>query len=1397
MLKNNQLLFWRLGVRNKLMALFIISGIIPMFLIGYYGYNSTAESLTENILTHDSQQVNNEVEAIKEFLVAIPRNLNFFSNFFALEQWLQWRNIGEPYKTQQWLKYTQATFYSFLNSRKIYRQIQVLDLQGQELLRIEYDLFQDRTVIIEKEQLEDRRQAEYFNHAITLKKGQVYLVPLQRYEQYDLERKYQNVLHYSTPLVDNNNQTQGVLALSLYTDSFLQFLDTANNRGHSGEATSYYSLLDRYGEYLYQPFELPHWGFATQSHTSLAIQAPRLFSELTNRPLGTLAENKVLTTFERVYPLAEEATDYYWIVTKQTQEDAAFAKVLHFQYLFLSTLVLVTMIIWFLISWFTKRLLTPLLQVNNQLKAIAIGQLVEEHIDYKKADEIGELVMSAWQLKNSISGTITQANAIAAGDYSREIVLLSEQDQLGRALSHMTRTLREITATNALQTWLKTTQTQLHEQMSGEQDTFQLGENIIHFLVTSLQAQMGLIYFAENGKAGHIARLKLIASYAYARRKQLITEVELGEGLVGQTALERESILITQIPPDYIPIQSGLGEAQPRQILLVPFFYETLLKGVVELATLGEFSAIQREFLQQVMPNIGITVHTAQSRSQLQELLQQTQTMAEELQSQQEELRQTNEELEERTQELERQQEEIRQKNSALQESRTAAETKARELELASRYKSEFLANMSHELRTPLNSLLILAQLLGDNKDGNLTGKQVEYAKTIHSAGSDLLFLINDILDLSKVEAGKMEIHVEEVLLTEFLATIEQKFRPLAEKKAVAFQLVVAEEIPEIIYTDAQRLKQIINNLLSNAFKFTTQGEVKLEINTAGKMKASPNNISDKLLTMSVTDTGIGIPADKQKIIFEAFQQVDGSTSRRYGGTGLGLSISRQLARLLGGDIELVSEINKGSCFTLYLPNQQPTVGAETLMSHATPPFIPTIPITTPPPSKPTISAIPSFTATIPITTPPPSKPTISATPPPFPTPNPVDDKQPPPIDDRTSLQTNDKFILVIEDDRKFSTILMELAREKGFKCLLAEDGKTGLQLAEGYQPHAIILDVGLPKIDGWTVMERLKDNPQTRHIPVHFMSATDESMQAKQMGAIGYLLKPVNMSELGEAFKKIEKFIANAVKKLLIVVDKQERQQQILELIGNDDIQITKAIEINEAWQALQQHSFDCLIIDIDVEMKQGFTLLKWLHQEGNFSQLPVIVYAERELSPEEEACLQQCMENLTVKTVKSPERLLDEAILFLHQMEADLSSEKRQMIRMVHDKEAILRAKKVLIVDDDMRNTFALATVLEEKEMEVVVAKTGKEALTALEKQPNIDIVLMDVMMPEMDGYEAMKLIRAQAHYHRLPIIALTAKAMKGDKAKCIEAGASDYLSKPVDMDKLVSLMRVWLYR
>jgi tubulin-specific chaperone A len=755
--------------------------------------------------------------------------------------------------------------------------------------------------------------------------------------------------------------------------------------------------------------------------------------------------------------------------------------------------------------------------------------------------------------------------------------------------------------------------------------------------------------------------------------------------------------------------------------------------------------------------------------------------------------------LEEHTKALEVQKEAIGQKNTDLVKAQEIVRQKAHDLEQASKYKSEFLANMSHELRTPLNSILILSQLFGNNRDGNLTPKQVESAKAIHSSGSDLLNLINEILDLSKVEAGKVELMIENVSLNSLESGLNRLFKDVAEDKGVRFDIERASNLPDSLETDSLRLQQILRNLLTNAFKFTGEGTVSLSMARPTSDLLGDSGIdANTAIAFSVKDEGIGIPEDKQDAIFCAFQQADGSTSRNYGGTGLGLSISKELAALLGGVIRLQSAENQGSIFTVILPEKYTERVKESILPNDLLLNVPPSPKVVPkasqsgakvPEERPKSIKQETFQSCapeegvsreaggIPATSVPPCD---------------TDYLE----DDRAGINPESRSLLIIEDDLNFARIMRDFGRERGFLCLVAEDGETGLHFADYYKPSAVILDIGLPGIDGWTVMDRLKDNPSLRHIPVHFMSADDMSLDAMRMGAVGFLSKPVSMEKVDDAFSRLEDIIAKPVSNLLLVEDDETQRDSIQELIGNGDVKTTAVGTGEEAYNCLVEGNYDCMILDLGLEDMSGFDLLEKIRMSEEASRVPVIIYTGRDLTKVEEDELCKYAESIIVKGVKSPERLLDESALFLHRVEANLPADKQKMIKLVHDRESILSTKKILLVDDDMRNVFALSSVLEEKNMEVVIAKNGLECLDKLAEIDDIDCVLMDIMMPKMDGYEAMREIRKQIKFAKLPVIALTAKAMKGDRSKCLEAGANDYLAKPVNTDKLLSMMRVWLY-
>ena len=1056
----------------------------------------------------------------------------------------------------------------------------------------------------------------------------------------------------------------------------------------------------------------------------------------------------------------------------------------------------------------TLSIVTPLNKIVEKIRNVATGDLTQE-IEISRHDEMGELARSTYTMIETLANVVVQTDKIAEGDYKADIAPRSEKDQLGIALQKMTKTLSEISAENQQKNWLKTGQAELNEAMRGDLDVIALARKVITYVSKYLEVQVGTLYlYDEENKA-----LRLKASYAYNHRKGLSNVFKLGDGLVGQAALELEMLIVTDVPKDYLQIISGTGYTAPRNIIVAPIIYENALKAVIELASLKPFSDNSQQFLATVTENIAISIASAQSRVKMNALLAKSQQQTEELTAQQEELRATNEELEERTQALEnneielkskqaalensnvvleeqtkilqmnetslrQQKEDLQLANSQLDKTRQEIETKARELEISSRYKSEFLANMSHELRTPLNSMLILSQQLADNEEENLTDEQVESSKIIYNGGQDLLNLINEILDLSKIEAGKMTIDIRTVPLAEITNILKTNFKAIADKKDLALHINITPDLPACIETDEQRLAQILKNLLSNALKFTKKGSITLDFQPVdAKADLSRSGLEPhKAIAIAVIDTGIGIPEEKQLKIFEAFQQADGTTSRQYGGTGLGLSISRELAKLLGGELQLSSVEKEGSTFTVYLP-----LDAKAAKSK---------PTTTVPQQE-----LPEPKGKNPVS----SKDSISKPSKKVPILQPSQEIDAPPSpsidDDRDNLEENDRILLIIEDDIGFATILYRFAHKKGFKCVHSTDGKTGLEFADKYHPDAIILDIALPQIDGWHVLNRLKDNINLRHIPVHVMSVQDYPPGVLNRGAIGFLTKPVNEEQLESAFSKITTSLDKAVKKVLVVVTETD-QKEIKEILGNRDIETTMIDTGKRAIQELKENAYDCLVLDILLPDESGFTVLKSLEEE-DISVPPVIVYTGRELTISEYDELQIHAKSVVIRKAENSKRLLDEVSLFLHRIVKNLPVHKQEMIARFHDKEVIFKGKKILIVDDDMRNLFALAGVLKKNGLNVYKAHNGEKALESLNNEPSIDLVLMDIMMPIMDGYETMRAIRAQARFKHLPIIALTAKAMKEDRAKCISAGADDYLTKPVEINQLLSLMRVWLYK
>ena len=950
------------------------------------------------------------------------------------------------------------------------------------------------------------------------------------------------------------------------------------------------------------------------------------------------------------------------------------------------------------------------------------------------------------------------ATAVTKGELTRSIQVETrgEVAKMMDNINTMISNLRVTTESNREQDWLKTNLAKFAGMLQGQRELNAVGQMLLSELAPLINIHQGTIY-QLTGQAS----LTLLASYAHDGDGPLKKTIRLGEGLVGQCAVERTRTLLPNVPPDFLSISSSLGEARRMSIIVLPVLFEGQIKAVIELASLQEFETGSLAFLELLTQSIGAVFNTIEATMRTESLLAQSQQLTVDLQSRQSELQQSNEALGTKAKLLAEQNAEVERKNTEVEQARFALEEKAAELALTSKYKSEFLANMSHELRTPLNSILILSQQLAGNAGGNLSGKQVEFSRNINSSGSDLLNLINDILDLSKIESGTVTVEVQDIPFAGLRDTIDRNFRHVAEAKNLPFDVQFAEELPRSLSSDPKRLQQILKNLLSNAVKFTTQGHVKVRAGLATQGWTIDHPVlrsAQRVIAFAVEDTGIGIATEKQRLIFEAFQQADAGTARKFGGTGLGLAISRELAALLGGEIKLMSVYGQGSTFTLFLPlHYNGPDSVETVTAIGT---------TDKPRPSPALTVL-----------------SLDR----------VEQIQ----DDRHVIKEGDSVLLIIENHPDYARILLDLARGKGFKGVVATGGMAGLALARQFLPTAISLDIFLPDMHGWTVLHRLKRDLSMRHIPVQIVTVEKGRHDDLAHGAFAYLVKEPTTEGLDAAFDRLKGFTAPRTKRLLIVEDHDIQRQAIVELLGHTDIETVAVATGREALAAMIGQSFDCVVLDLRLPDMSGFELLEKVHAQPALVNMPVIVFTGKELTAEEQTRLKTMAKSIILKDVRSPERLLDETSLFLHRVVADLPPEKQQMLNQIHASHEVLRGRTVLVVDDDARNIFALTSLLENQDMTVLTATNGRTAIDLIQNTRDLDIVLMDIMMPEMDGYETMREIRTSPEFRTLPILALTAKAMKGDREKCLDAGASDYIAKPVDTDQLLSLMRTWLFR
>ncbi|HXA41259.1 MAG TPA: HAMP domain-containing protein, partial [Phenylobacterium sp.] len=984
-------------------------------------------------------------------------------------------------------------------------------------------------------------------------------------------------------------------------------------------------------------------------------------------------------------------------------------------------------------------------------------------------DNVNEL---AANLTTQVRAIAEVSTAVTQGDLTRSITVEAsgEVEELKNNINEMIRNLKDQTLKNTEQDWLKTNLARFTRMLQGERDLSTVSNLVLSELAPLINAQHAVFYVSDLDAEGQEV-LNLAATYAFNNRKHLANSFKLREGLIGQCAYEKSRILLTNVPADYVQISSGLGEASPQNIIVLPALFEGDVKAVIELATIGDFNETQQAFLDQLMESIGIVLSTIAANMRTEGLLKQSQLLTSELQAQQEELtktndrleqqaaslrqseellrtkqeelQQTNAELEEKAQLLSEQNTQVEGKNREVEQAKLALEDKAEQLAVTSKYKSEFLANMSHELRTPLNSLLILSKLLADNGQGNLSDKQVEFARNIHDAGTDLLGLINDVLDVAKIESGTVTLDIGEMSFASLRDQVDRTFSQVAADRKLDFVIQLDQALPRSMYTDDKRLQQIIKNLLSNAFKFTESGFVKLEV-TRVRSGWNPDNdhlnTAGQVLAFSVQDSGIGIPEDKQRIIFEAFQQADGTTSRKYGGTGLGLSISREITRVLGGELRVESRPGEGSTFTLFLPlNFSPQ------------------------------AQVPSAGRILPITS------RFS----------PPDDALEAVADDRDGIEPGDAKVLIVEDDPRFAAILLSLVREGGFKGVVTGEGAAAAALARRFAPDAIMLDIGLPDMDGLALLDLLKRTPETRHIPVHVISADDQRGLGFAIGAFGFTHKPVDREGVVSTLEEVKSFVAKSDRRVVLVGGEGDAAETLRQCF--EGLEVTD--DLAGALSRPEPERAEALVVEV-AEMPTA----KLIDTLKKGDQRPaVVVYAPDDLAPDDERRLRLGVFGGLVRLARNPDQLIEQTSQLLHQPFDALSEPTKVKLAQSRAVDPILAGRKVLVIDDDIRNIFSLASALEDYAVEFVYAESGRGGMELLDATPDVDVVLVDIMMPDMDGYETIREIRSRPQFAELPVVAVTAKAMKGDRQKCIQAGASDYVSKPVDIDHLVSVLRV----
>ncbi|MFA7269414.1 MAG: response regulator [Sterolibacterium sp.] len=1363
------------GLRTRFSLLFYLVTLSSVSVVGYYGYNSASSayrSKATELVAGYTAEVADKIEIFQE----LPRSdLNYFRTYQSLLNYLYWKDLRDEERIAYWSSMVAEAMRHFASVSPYQYKIRFIDTEGNERIGVKRDLQSDKVLPIAEGELQNRKGEDYFIQGMKLAKGEYYAGNVSpNAEHGQAEKPLVPVVRFVAPVIGANDVRYGVVVINILAENYFHYARDAN----AVDASRRFYVISGEGEYLFHADKDKTFGRTLGHSAGFEADFPGLLASAKQiKGQHTLAARGKILSFRHIH-LNPGKNENGFILVGLTDESTALAELNAFMLMFLLLVLVVVGVVLVATRYYVGSLMGPLDFVTRQLQRLGRGETNAEDIEYRAQDEISRMLDSARKLMSNMERLATQADVISKGDFSGEVPLLSEQDRLGKSINNMTRMLREAREADQRGNWLKDGINQLSQVLTGDLTPQELADASISLTGRYLDAGRGVFYRCQKDQQV----LELLGSYMFTEREALNNRFKLGEGAVGQVARERKPIVL-HAADDAAPVVTGTLSLPPRHTYTYPLLHEGELLGVIELASLDRFDALKQEFLgraadvmasflfiveqhEQIKSLLQVSEEATRQAQEQSRRLQETNAMMEEqqqqLQQQSEELQATNAQMEEQQQQLQQQSEELQQTNAQLEEqqrqmeqqalelerknrdlnqSRDALDQRAKDLELASQYKSEFLANMSHELRTPLNSIILLSKMLAMNEEKHLTDEEVKRARIVHRSGEELLRLINDILDLSKIEAGKMDLRPQTISTSDLAAEFHDLFAATALEKGLDFKL--EDRLQSEFVSDRDKLSQVVRNLLSNAFKFTKQGSVTLRIDNSGR--------SDLPLRIAVIDTGIGIPADKQKLVFEAFQQVDGSISREYGGTGLGLTISRRFAELLNGIIELKSTPDEGSEFALLLPMS--------IESH-----------------KGSAKVLPAPTAMkmdSPVGVP--DRPAIQV------------------HDDRTNLKTSDQVILVIDDDPGFCEALMALNQRLGYKTLVAVSGQEGLHMAKAYRPRGILLDLGLPDMDGSDVLHNLKSDRDLRHMPVYIVSARDKTDVVLRDGIVGYLQKPIDESQLANAEADVLAQAARETGNLLLLEGASLSRDALGEIVRQDGLTITAIRDVPAALEALRSKPCHLAVVDLARDNEENAADICRMLREAA-PEMRLILYSNEPLSAEMDAALRPYTDSIIVKSPHAEQRMLENIERFLQSMPPDVAGTSPLPYAAVPGQAGKkLQGRHILVVDDDPRNLFVITSALEQHGADVENALSGQKGLDYL-RQKGADLVFMDIMMPEMDGYETIRQIRADPDLEHLPVIALTAKALKADREKALAAGANDYLSKPVDYEVLVNMAKTW---